>query len=123
MELAKDTPAIAVEQDDKGFFLYPRESSFVAGVYMEPIDGTTEYMVVFALKDGSMYAYYNDEFTLTNLMATLFGQETLSLGKWLNSYIKPIGKVFRVEAHDSEKGTRVSDRFAHLRHDPELATA
>jgi hypothetical protein len=114
MEETKLNPAVAVEQDGKGFFIYPNESSFVAGVYLEPLtdEATTDYMVLFSLKDGSLYAYYHKDFTLANLMATLFGQETLSLGKWLNSYIKPLGKVYRVSPHDSEKGTRVSDRFA-----------
>ena len=109
-------PAVAIEQDGKGYFIYPNESSFVAGVYLEPVeDGDdTDYMVLFALKDGSLYAYYNTEFTLTNLLASLFSQEKLSLGKWLNSYVKPLGKVYRVSAHDSEKATRVTDRFAEV---------
>lgn len=114
MEETLDNPAIAIEQDDKGYFIYPRESSFVAGVYLEPVEKQNDYLVMFSLKDGSLYAYYSNEFTLVNLMASLFAQENLSLGKWLNGYIKPMGKVFRVNPADSEKGTRVSDRFAEV---------
>ena len=112
MDKTSANTAIAIEQDGQGYFIYPNESSFVAGAYLEPIgEGDNDFMVVFALKDGSVYAYYNQEFTLPNLLTSLFGQGTLSLGKWLNSYIKPLGKVFRIEPHDSDKATRVSDRF------------
>lgn len=114
MEETTENPAIAIERDDKGYFIYPRESSFVAGAYLEPIEEQDDYLVMFALLDGSLYAYYSTEFTLVNLMASLFAQENLSLGKWLNGYIKPMGKVFRVNPADSEKGTRVTDRFAEV---------
>jgi hypothetical protein len=112
MDEIKETPALAIERDEDGYFIYPNESSFVAGVCLEPIEEQNDYMVVFALKDGSLYAYYSDEFTLPNLLTSLVSQESLSLGKWLNSYIKPLGRVYRVNPADSEKGTRVTHRFA-----------
>ena len=114
MEETIENPAIAIERDGDGWFIYPNKSSFVAGVYLEPIEGQDDFLVMFALTDGSLYAYYHSDFTVTNLMASLFQQEHLSLGKWLNAYIKPIGKVFRVNPADSEKGTRVTDRFAEV---------
>lgn len=105
-------PAVAIEKDGDGYFVYPSESSFVAGVYLEPVENGDDFLVLFSLKDGSLYAYYSEEFTIGNLMASLFGLENLSLGKWLNSYVKPLGKVLRVNPTDSEKGARVKDRFA-----------
>lgn len=105
-------PAIAVEQDGDSYFIYAQESAFVEAVGLsKPKDDKDEWVILFLLKDGSQYAYFSTQFTLSNIFGSLFTQPTLSLGKWLNSYVKPLGKVMKVEAHDASLGTRVTDRF------------
>jgi hypothetical protein len=104
-------PAIIVEQDGEGYTLYA-ESAFVECVYLQPIKGMVDnFLVLFALKDGSQYAYFSKEFTRSNLFSSLFAQPVLSLGKWLNLYVKPISTVYRVNEKDASLGLRVSDRF------------
>jgi len=104
-------PAIIVEQDGEGYALYS-ESAFVECVYFQPIKGMADnFLVLFSLKDGSQYAYFSKEFTRANLFASLFTQPVLSLGKWLNLYVKPISTVYRVNEKDASLGLRVSDRF------------
>lgn len=112
-------PAIAVEQDGDTYFIYAHESAFVEAVALsKPNEDKDEWLILFALKDGSEYAYFSTQFTLANIFGSLFTQPTLSLGKWLNSYVKPLGKVMKVESHDKSLGTRVTDR---LRHDEPVA--
>jgi len=106
-----EQPAIIVEQDGEGYVVFA-ESAFVECVYFQPIKGMVDnFLVLFSLKDGSQYAYFSKEFTRANLFANLFSQPVLSLGKWLNNYVKPIGSVYRATEKDASLGLRVSDRF------------
>lgn len=105
-------PAIAVEQDGNSYFIYAQESAFVEAVALsKPDDDKDEWLILFILKDGSEYAYFSTQFTLANIFGSLFTQPVLSLGKWMNSYVKPLGKVVKVKAHDPSLGTRVTDRL------------
>lgn len=111
METTDTQPTLVIQQDDAGYAIVAEHSAFVEAVFIQPIKGMKSCLVLFSLKDGSEYAYHSKEFTLPNLFASLFSQEVLSLGKWLNSYIKPFGTVLRLEGKDASLGLRVSDRF------------
>jgi hypothetical protein len=111
-ETETNQPLIIVEQEDDGYIIASEHSAFVECVSLQPIEDMKDnFLVVFSLKDGSEYAYFSKEFTLANLFSSLFTQQTLSLGKWLNSYIKPLGSVYQSKKKDASLGLRVSDRF------------
>ncbi len=111
MKTTETHPTLLIQQEGDGYAIVAEHSAFVKAVFIQPIKGMKSCLVLFSLKDGSEYAYHSKEFTPSNLFASLFSQEVLSLGKWLNSYIKPFGTVLRLEDKDASLGLRVSDRF------------
>jgi hypothetical protein len=105
------TTEITISKTDTGYFINSEKSSFVAGIHLHAMPDTDKMLVVVAMKDGSIYAYTGENLTYPNILASLFSSENLSIGKWVNAFIKKDNNCLKVVGADSTLRSKVRDRF------------
>lgn len=105
------TTEITINKTDTGYFIDSEKSSFVAGIHLHAMPDTDKMLVVVAMKDGSVYAYTGENLTYSNILASLFSSENLSIGKWVNAFIKKDNNCLKVVSADRTLRSKVRDRF------------
>ena len=105
------TSEITISKTDTGYFIDTEKSSFVAGIHLHALPDTDKMLVIVAMKDGSVYAYTGENLTYSNILASLFSSENLSIGKWVNAFIKKDNNCLKVVSADRTLRSKVRDRF------------
>lgn len=108
------TTEITISKTDTGYFIDSEKSSFIAGVHLHTLPDTDKMLVVVAMKDGSVYAYTGENLTYPNILASLFSSENLSIGKWLNTFVKKGNSCLKVVRPNRTLRTKVRDRFTSV---------
>ena len=105
------TTEITISKTDTGYFIDSEKSSFVGGIHLHAMPNTDKMLVVVAMKDGSIYAYTGENLTYPNIMTSLFSSENLSIGKWVNGFVKKDNNCLKVVGANAELRTKARDRF------------